>query len=346
MSNMNDRKEIRAAIIGLGVGEQHIAGFASDGRCDVAVLCDTDVSKLRAVGSRYPACRITTDVCSVFEDPSIDIVSIASYDNYHGRQVVAAIENGKHVFVEKPLCLHRHEVEKIFALLQENPTIRLSSNLILRKVPRFSRLRDAIRNNDLGDIYYVVGEYDYGRLSKLTDGWRGRAEGYSVVHGGAIHLIDLLLWLTGGQVKEVFAYGNNIATIESTFNYIDCVSALLQFEGGVTARIGANFASVTKHHHKVEIYGTKGVFMQGHMGAAYSFSRSEADQLEILDDPYPGVGKGDMIPAFVRSVLNEQEPDVRAQEVLDAMAVSLAIDDSVNCGVQQAVTYYELSVNR
>ena len=346
MMKMNESREIRAAIIGLGVGEQHIAGFADHKRCDVAVLCDTDVEKLRVVGSRYPACRITTDVCSVFEDPSIDIVSIASYDNYHGQQVVSAIESGKHVFVEKPLCLHRRELEKIFSLLQKNPSIRLSSNLILRKVPRFSTLRDAIRNNDLGDLYYLVGEYDYGRLSKLTNGWRGRAPGYSVTHGGAIHLIDLLLWLTAGQVKEVFAYGNNIATMGNAFENVDCVSALLQFEGGVTARIGANFASVTQHHHKVEIYGTKGVFMQGHMGAAYSFSRSEINQLEIVDDAYPGVGKADMIPAFVSSVLNEQEPDVRAQEVLDAMAVSLAIDDSVNYGVQQPVTHYQLSVNR
>ena len=47
------------------------------------------------------------------DDNSIDIVSIASYDNYHCDQIVRAFHNGKHVMAEKPICLNRNEMEKI-----------------------------------------------------------------------------------------------------------------------------------------------------------------------------------------------------------------------------------------
>ena len=52
----------------------------------------------------------------------------------------------------------------------------------------------------MGRLYYLEGDYAYGRLPKILSGWRAEIPIYSVVHGGAIHIIDLLLWLGGGQV--------------------------------------------------------------------------------------------------------------------------------------------------
>ena len=54
-------------------------------------------------------------------DADIDVVSIASYDNYHSDQIFAAIKNGKHVFAEKPLCLTRHEADGRLSRLPRAP---------------------------------------------------------------------------------------------------------------------------------------------------------------------------------------------------------------------------------
>jgi predicted dehydrogenase len=138
----------------------------------------------------------------------------------------------------------------------------------------------------------LEGDYDYGRLHKILTGWRGEIPFYSVVHGGAIHLIDLLLWLTDKTIDHVFAWGNNIATADTSFRHLDCVAALLKFTDGTLAKVTANFASVTPHHHKVCVYGTAGSFIQSHPGATYLMSRDPNQAPSPVTDTYPGTAKG------------------------------------------------------
>jgi len=102
----------------------------------------------------------------------------------------------------------KRELDDIKSALARHPRLTLSSNLILRKSPRFIELKGLIRDGLFGDIYGIEGDYLYGRLQKIVSGWRGEIEGYSVMHGGGIHLIDLLLWLLDEPVVEVAAMGN------------------------------------------------------------------------------------------------------------------------------------------
>ena len=322
--------KLRAGVIGLGVGERHIFGYQANSNCKVVSICDFNKQKLQEVGNRHPGIPLTSVPEEILTNPEIDIVSIASYDDFHSDQVILALEHGKHVFVEKPLCLTRSELTEIRAALRQRPDLYLSSNLILRRAPRFIDLQRRIQAGDLGKLYYVEGDYDYGRLHKLTEGWRGRLKNYSVVHGGAIHLIDLLLWLTGEKVHEVFAYGNGIGIKNSEFTGNHMVVAVLKFENGGVAKISANFASVVPHHHKLCVYGTNGTFTQSHLGAAYHWSRDPAAMPERVDDPYPAAAKGDMLPAFIQSILNGKPSEVSANEVFEAMNVSLAIVESLD----------------
>jgi predicted dehydrogenase len=333
---------LRTAVIGLGVGEQHIVGYEADSRCIVTTLCDLDKKKLVKVASRHPGKRLVLDAEKVLADPNIDVVSIASYEDAHCDQVVAAVESGKHVFVEKPLCLTLRELERIVQAVKSNPKVKLSSNLILRKTPRFMELKRQVVTGCLGNLYYMEGDYDYGRLPKITDGWRGRIPNYSVVHGGGIHLIDLLCWLHGDEVEEVFAYGNKTFSQECTFLGSDLVVALLRFRNGLIAKISANFGCVAPHFHRLSIYGSAGTFQQGHSGASYIFSRDPKKTPIVVSDEYPGSTKGDMLPAFVKSILDGSPPDVTAQEVIDVMSVSLAIERSVSTGLPERVRYFPL----
>lgn len=335
------RPLLRSGVIGLGVGERHIEGYNADPRCQVVALCDVNGEKLREVGERHPGIVLTTSPEEILKNAEIDIVSIASYDDAHRDQIVTALEHGKHVFVEKPLCLTRSEYVDIKLALARRPELQLSSNLILRRAPRFLELRRRIEAGDLGSIYYLEGDYDYGRVHKLTDGWRGRLKDYSVVHGGAIHLIDLLLWLTGEKVCEVVAYGNGISTQGSQFDGNDMVVTLLKFTNGIVAKISANFASVAPHHHRVCVYGTGGTFTQSHVGAAYHWSRDPSASPEWVADPYPGAAKGDMLPSFVQSILEGTRAEVSAREVFEAMNVSFAVVESLGSGSPVKVTDLE-----
>jgi predicted dehydrogenase len=338
---MHEQK-LSAGVIGLGVGEAHISGYEVDPRCTVASLCDIDEKKLKEVGSRYPGRKLTNDAEELLSDPTIDVVSIASYDTYHHEQIMQALKNGKHVFVEKPLCLFEKELNEIFSQLNKSRDLKLSSNLILRSTPRFLELQQRIQSNELGDVYYLEGDYDYGRLGKIVDGWRGSIPYYSVVHGGAIHLIDLILWLTEKKVCKVVAMGNKTVTKQTKFRRQDLVVALLEFEDGALAKISANFGCMVPHHHKLSVYGTRGTFEQSHTGAAYFFSRDPAVSSKGIESEYPGSSKGDMLPSFVKHILDGDTPDVTSQEVLDAMSISLAVEKSLGSGRPESVNYLEL----
>lgn len=320
---------ISAAVIGLGVGERHIAGFEADRRCRVSALCDVDEARLAEVARRYPGRRVTTAADDILVDPAIDVVSIASFDDEHYQQVMAALSRGKHVFVEKPICMRANELADIRAALVANPKLRLSSNLILRRSPRFSRLREQVRRGELGVPYYCEADYNYGRIEKIIHGWRGRRHFYSVTHGGGIHLIDLVMWILGEKPVSVSAFGNAIATRGTQFKFNDCVAALLKFPSGVLAKITANFGCVFPHHHNVSVYGTKATFVHDRLGARLYISRDPDAAALPIDDAYSGPAKGDMLPAFVASIIDGTPPDVTADEVIDAMEVSLAIEEAV-----------------
>lgn len=330
---------LRAAVIGLGVGERHIRGYESEPRCEVAAICDRDEHKLKSVGARHPGIAQYLNADDVLDDPTIDIVSIASYDNYHASQVLKAIAMGKHVFVEKPFCLTSKEYAEIDTELANNPQLHFSSNLVLRRAPQFLDLKARLENNKLGEIYYMEADYNYGRLQKIIEGWRGEIPFYSVSHGGAIHMIDLIIWLSGKTPARVVAAGNSTATRGTPFRYPSQVTALLEFPDGTTAKVSANFPSVCPHHHGLQVFGSEGTFIHTHEGGVYYNSRDPEAVAEKVHLPYLRDEKGAVQKTFIAQILDGLKEDVTRQDVFRSMAVSLAVEKSLESGNWEKIEY-------
>jgi predicted dehydrogenase len=325
--------QLGVGVIGLGVGAQHARAFAAHPACQIAALCDMNAAKLDEVARLYPATKRYTRGEDLIDDPAVRVVSIAGNDDDHAHQIVRALRQGKHVFAEKPLCLNRDQLQEIVATWRQARGPRLSTNTLLRRSPRFQWLKQAITAGRLGTVYCVESDYVYGRLQKLTSGWRGRIPGYSVMLGGGVHVVDLLLWLAEERPIEVVAYGGNLGSAGTSFRGTDLVLALLRFESGLVGKVGANFASVYPHFHRLIVYGTEATFEN--LPAAVSSSarlwegRDGGPPPAAIDEAYPGVGKGDLIPAFVEAALGRGEPDVPENQVFACVATCLAIDQSV-----------------
>lgn len=324
--------KLRAGIIGLGVGEAHVAGYEAHPDCRVTALCDFSPRKLREAKKKYPHVRLTKDADEILNDPAIDVVSIASYDSYHYEQAAQALRQGKHLFVEKPLCLDESEAAGIRTLLDSRPKLSFSSNLILRQSPRFLALKDLVDRGRFGRLYYVEGDYNYGRIHKITDGWRGRIPFYSVVYGGGVHLLDLLLWLTKDRVTEVSAYGNRLATKGSRFRYNDCVAAILRFQSGMVGKVTSNFSCVHPHFHPLALYGTKAAFVHRREGGELFTSRDPKACAKMIRAPYPGVHKGGLLYNFVDHILKGTKLIVPAEDVFRVMSVCFAIEKASRTG--------------
>lgn len=323
-------------VIGLGVGERHAHAYVADPNCRLVGVCDRDPAKLADVATRLPPVRHYASAEDLIDDPAISIVSIASFDQDHYRQVMRALAAGKHVFVEKPLCLTMSEMQDIRTAWRRAPGLRMSTNTILRRTPRFQWLRNAIQTGEMGKVFCIEADYVYGRLHKLTEGWRREIPNYSIVLGGGIHLVDLVLWMTGQRPIEVVAYGSDLASRETAYKGNDLVLALLRFENGMLVKLGANFGSVHPHFHRLMVYGTSATFENaaeapGLPGRLWT-SRDPQTTPNAVDASYPGVGKGDMLPAFVQAALGHGEPEVTEDELFNTMTVCLAIDQAVSEG--------------
>jgi predicted dehydrogenase len=323
---------LRAAVIGLGVGAQHARAYSAHPDCRLVAVCDTDASKL----ADWPDVDTTTDASELLGRDDIDVVSVASWDDAHYEQVRAALESGKHVFAEKPLVLHEQEGVAIAELLSRPGTPRLSTNVPLRMSPRVELLKGWIDEGRLGQLFHVEGDYDYGRRHKLTEGWRGRIPYYSVVLGGAIHLVDLILWLTGASVTEVVAAAaGDIATRGTQFKHDDFVTATLRTDSGMTIKVNANLGCVSPHFHGLRVYGTEATFANGLPTAQLH----TAGGTEVVDAPYPGVAKGDLIGPFVETILRDAPPLVSERDVFAALSVCFAIQRAVAGGGPVQVEY-------
>ena len=228
-------RPIIAAVIGLGVGERHVASYRAIDGVDVKSVCDIDPVRLREVADRHEVVGRHTDYRKITEDPDIDVVSICSFDEAHVEQAISAFRHGKHVMIEKPVALTPADARRLLAAQQESGRL-LTSNLILRASPRFLELRDRMALGEYGDIFYVEADYIHQILWKLTDGWRGRQSNYSVIYGGGIHLIDLVRWLLGREVVEVVGMANNILTCGSAYTSHDSAVNILRFEGDVLCK--------------------------------------------------------------------------------------------------------------
>ena len=331
-----------AGIIGLGVGERHIAGFEAHPECRVVALCDTDPAKRAMARERYPQARIYERAEALIDDPQVGVVSIASYDDAHYAQLCRTLDARKHAFVEKPLCTREEELDDIRARLRRDPQLRISSNLILRKAPRFADLKARIASGSMGRLYYLEGDYDYGRLQKLDRSWRGTTPDYSVVLGGAVHLVDLILWLMAGRrAVEAMAMGNRLSSAEAAIAFAgdDLVAALVRFDDGAIAKIGANFGCVRPHFHRLSVYGTLATFENGPEEGRYWTSRDPATPPQRVALPYPGAAKGDLIPSFVDAVLGRGAAEVTSAEVLDCMSACMAIERAHRDGRPGAIRY-------
>ena len=332
-------RKLRAGVIGLGVGQSHFETYRDHPLCEVVAICDFSDEKLQLFSRTYSGLRYTREADELLSDPGVDIVSIASYDQHHFAQVCKAVEHNKHIFVEKPLSLRAKDAQTIAGLLKSHPDVKLSSNLILRRSPRFLALKEMISKGQLGDLFYLEADYNYGRLHKLTEGWRGKAAYYSVVLGGGVHMVDLLLWLTGCRITEVMAMGTRIATRNTSFRFHDTVACILKFENEVIGRVTANFGCVHPHFHGLNVYGTKATFRNAVPDGIWIDSSEAGHSPTPIADAYPGIHKGELLKCFIDHILYGTESPVSHQAVFDTMSVCLAIERSLHTHEMVQVEY-------
>ena len=329
-------------VIGMGIGEQHAKAYQSHPKCRLVSLCDFEANRNKQLVSNYPNQNIYDDANDLIDDANIDILSVASYDNFHAKQIIGAIKSKKHVMAEKPLCLSRLEMEKIKYTLDQNPGVFLSSNLVLRTYLRFIRIKKDLSSNVLGDVYYIEADYYWGRKHKLFE-WRSDMEFYSIILGAAIHMIDLVMWMVEARPVSVIAVGNDIATKGSKLKFNSFAALFLKFENGLIAKITGNGGCVHPHFHRLNIFGTNKTMIHNLENAYYINSSSNVIELDQIIEPYPEKeSRNKIIHSFVNYIDDtNRSPLVTQKDVFDVLSVCFAAEDSMSTGEVINIQYLD-----
>ena len=333
---------LKVGVVGMGVGEKHAIAYQNHPNTILKSICDFDSAKVKSLKVSYPEINIGTDPNLILEDPELDIVSIASYDDFHLPQILKALENGKHIMSEKPLCLNYDEMLQIYKAQQNYTDLKLSSNLVLRTNSRFRKFRKENDEGKLGEVYFIEGDYFWGRKSKLY-GWRANMEFYSIILGAAIHMIDLVMWIVNDRPILVQCLGNNIVTKNSPMKYNSFAVLLLKFKDGLIVKITGNGVCIHPHFHGLKIYGSKKTAIHNLTDAYYLDSSKEGSSSIPITEPYPEKGSREkVIHSFVDYILDDSlKPIVPQQHVYDVMSVCFAAEKAMDTGKSVIIEYLE-----
>jgi predicted dehydrogenase len=234
---------LRVAVVGCGVGRNHIARgyrYHPDKFC-VEALCDVDAAQLEAVGEEFVIPRHTGSFDEVLRMDDVDIVDICTPVALHLGQILAALAAGKDVVCEKPLAASLAGVDQAIeaertAVGRVMPIFQYRFGNGVQKAKRIIELGIA------GKPYLATVETAWKRTeSYYKTPWRGRraTERGGVLLMHAIHSHDLMMWLMG-PVASVFA---RTATRVNPVEVEDCAVASLVMQSGALASLAATLGS-------------------------------------------------------------------------------------------------------
>jgi predicted dehydrogenase len=225
---MDDGK-LGVAIHGAGeVAHAHAASWKRNPHCRiVSVGSRSRSSAERLVKQLGLDCQIHERFEDALADSRVDIVNLSGPNHVHTPQGIAAAEAGKHVLVEKPMCLSMDENRRLRDAVARNG-VRSVVSFVLRWNPLFRNLKSLLAAGAIGDLFYVEVDYWHG-LGQAWHGWEWghrKAMGGSTMLLGGCHALDAIRWFSGDEVVEVTAYSNNKMRL---YEFDSNVVAVLKF---------------------------------------------------------------------------------------------------------------------
>lgn len=241
---------VRVGVVGAGAFARSMLMPSLSQIADIVAIATATGVSARSSATRFRAALATTDPEAVLRSPEVDAVLIATRHDSHAAYVAAALDAGKHVFVEKPLALSEEELQNVEAAAAHSAGI-LMVGFNRRFAPLGVRLKEALSGRGPLLVTYRVNA---GRLP--AHHWaRDPVVGGGRIVGEACHFIDFASYLTGGPPTTIGAAavaGGSEALEEN-------VTATLRFPDGSLAQIiYTAYGDASLPKERVEVFGAAG----------------------------------------------------------------------------------------
>jgi len=229
---------IKIGLVGTGYwGKNLLRNFDALGA--LGAFCDTSEKARKAFSEMYPKAKPYKDIADMLASPEIEAVAISTPAATHGELARLALEAGKHVFVEKPLCLDCEEGEALRRLAESKGLILMVGHLLLYH-SAFLALKEELSKGTLGKLRYIVS-------NRLSLGKIRREE--NALWSFAPHDISMILNLVGSMPVRVSANGGSYLSQ----NVADTTLSHLTFDDGIQAHIFVSWLNPFKDQKLVVI---------------------------------------------------------------------------------------------
>lgn len=328
--------DVRIAFLGAGqfAGSVLLPALSEVDGVELVSVCTRTGLSARRTAERFGFGATYTDPEEIFGDPGVDAVFVATRHNHHARFVIAALEAGKHVFCEKPLCLDLHELERIESAWEEAlkwggesgpPVIMLGFNR--RFAPMTTRVRQLLC--DCRAPATVVYRVAAGRLP--DDHWlHDREVGGGRIVGEVCHFVDWIEYVVGSSTCEVRATGLKGARSAPD----EDVSITLKLRDGSIGTIhylACGGQGLTKE--RIEMFAGKISVQIEDFRTGSAWMNGERERLSRRFFPSQQKGHREELEAFLRAVRNRECSPVTLEDAVRVTRVTLAAVRSLREGV-------------
>lgn len=220
-------RTIRVGVIGLGdFGESHLRAYQSLPNVEIAAVASRSAERADEVARKYGVPKAYNGYDTLIADPAIEAVSVTTAEGDHREPVIAALEAGKAVLVEKPIATTLDDAAAMIAAAERTGGLLMPGHVV-RFDPNHAALQAAVARGDLGEVVAMTARRHRARRLVTS---HGRVHPALVT---CIHDLDIMLWVNKAPVRTVRAV-HRLATKPGEPHGI---WALLTFANGAVGQI-------------------------------------------------------------------------------------------------------------
>ncbi len=329
---------VRCALIGVGMmGTEHAVILDASASAELVVACDTDPGG----ATRLPAgVRLTADLDDALDTPGLEAVVIATPQSHHLTAVRAALGRRLAVLCEKPVAHTLADADAITALAGA-PGARLVVGHMYRFDPRFRAIAEAVEAGTLGVPIQLTSR---GNVPDFEG--RVLAGRTTLANENGVHVFDLMQWLAGPIVR---VFGESTSTHILGPGLVDAIVVTMRFANGAVGMYTTSWLMPSAigypSEHLFSIHGSTGLAWidarddgTGIVGPGHTSFPSLLSYRDPNGVPY-GLYRVEM-EAFLAGVRSSEGIawPVTVAEARSALAVALAVDESMTTGMPVAVS--------
>jgi predicted dehydrogenase len=248
-------------VVGIGwCATQHIKAFQKNSDSRLVALCGRDDARVRATLAKNgiaidPGVRVTTRFEDLLEAKDIDIISVATPNDLHAGEAVAAAKAGKHILLEKPTGMNVDELIAIRDAVRA-AGVRTIVSFELRYNPLLKFMHWFRESGWLGEVRFARAQY----LSRVTD-WYSGWDWCRTIKGGGSHLlaagchaVDALRWCSGLEAAEVSAYHTRFT---EGYEWPTTIDVNVRFQGQAIGHVTSSTDFMMPYTFSVELMGDR-----------------------------------------------------------------------------------------